>query len=88
MVTFPSRTLARSWAVACGAPVQEAGATVAGRPGAWSSVPGPAVQVSCQFCRHLGQCSGSPGQKSCQFQPSTWWPESRSTAPIQLSLFG
>ncbi|MBU0945356.1 MAG: hypothetical protein KJ804_12130 [Proteobacteria bacterium] len=87
MVSFPSRTLARCWAVACGVPAAEAGAVVSGRPGAWSSVPGPAVQVSCMFCHRLGKCGGSPGGTGCRFIPSGWWPDPRSGLPVQLSLF-
>ncbi|NTW87833.1 MAG: hypothetical protein HGB26_01630 [Desulfobulbaceae bacterium] len=68
---FPSRSLARTWAVACGE--DPAAVQVNGSPGAWVSVPGPAQGVSCLFCLRLGDCQASPGRR-CGFLAGRWWP--------------
>jgi hypothetical protein len=68
---FPSRSLARAWAVACG--VDPAAVRVSGSPGAWFSVAGPARSVSCLFCLRMGWCGGSPAG-GCGFAPGRWWP--------------
>jgi hypothetical protein len=81
---FPSRSLARAWAVACGSSPSLSGAGVVGSLGAWSSVVGPPVRSSCLFCLRLGQCDkGGPGV-DCGFLPSRWWPVQ---VPKQLALF-
>jgi len=79
---FPSRVLARAWAVACGVPVALAGAAVVGRPGAWSSVSGPPVQVSCLFCSRLGGCAPLAPGPGCGFRPSRHWPVSVVQQPL------
>ena len=81
MAVFPSRTLARGWAVACGVPVAEAGEVVRVVPGGFSVVCSGSAKVSCLFCRALGRCSKSP-RLGCPFRPGRWWPK-----PRQQSLF-
>ncbi|HIQ37406.1 MAG TPA: hypothetical protein EYH36_05350 [Desulfocapsa sulfexigens] len=81
--TFPSVTLARAWAVACGVPLSRLSGVVSGSPGRWSSVlNSPSAKPSCLFCRKLGRCSGS----SCSFQPSKHWP-GKGAQPVQKKLF-
>jgi len=77
MPVFPSRTLARAWAVACGVPVSEADRYVCGVSGAWRSVQGPSKGPNCLFCKRLGRCDREPNFK-CGFQPSKWWPEKQA----------
>ncbi len=81
MAVFPSHTLARAWAVACGVSVAEAGASVQVVPDGFSVPCSGPVRVSCLFCVRLGRCSRSPGPK-CGFCPGKWWPQ-----PKQQSLF-
>lgn len=71
MVSFPSRTLARAWAVACG--VDPERVVLSGVPGAWCSVPGPAKGAECLFCLRLGECAAVVGV-GCGFTPGRWWP--------------
>ena len=87
MPSFPSKTLAQAWAIACGIPQRKAPQAVKGRKSCWSSVPGPALRPSCLFCKKLGRCGLEPS-KECGFKPNKWWPkENKKSANKQLTLF-
>ena len=81
---FPSVSLARGWAVACGVPLAALPGVVSGVPGAWSSVPGPPARPSCLFCRSLGRCGSLSPRWGCGFSPFASWPGSGSFVPARL----
>lgn len=69
---FPSRALARAWAVACGVAPHQTGATVQACPGGFRANCAGSPAPSCLFCLALGRCEEKPGP-GCGFIPSRWW---------------